>query len=155
MKFSRIPDKLVPFPSLFFIGKNGAPIEIVTGITKTVDELETKINGVLEKAGQNATATPATASANLIASMYSDYCWVFNSDWANFMSDFIYDQVNVQRKAKKLKLFAKMVSATNVPSRKRKKLQRRPHKPRLVRIKMLRLVRICRQLKNVYAEQRN
>lgn len=66
----RFADKLVPFPSLFFIGKNGTPIEIVTGITNTVEELETKITGVLEKAGQQSTPTAATASANLIESMY-------------------------------------------------------------------------------------
>lgn len=68
-----ITDKLVPFPSLFFIGKNGTPIEIITGITKTVDELDAKIDGILEKAGQNPITTAATASANLLASTCESY----------------------------------------------------------------------------------
>lgn len=33
---------------MFFIGQNGTPLEVVTGITKTVEELESKINAVLE-----------------------------------------------------------------------------------------------------------
>lgn len=64
-------DKLVPLPSLFFIGKNGAPIDIVTGVTKTVDELNSKIDGVLNGVKPNAvesSGSSATASANLIAS---------------------------------------------------------------------------------------
>lgn len=62
-------DKLVPLPSLFFIGKNGAPIEIVTGVTKTVDELNSKIDTVLEGVKQKPNTTnSAAASANLIAS---------------------------------------------------------------------------------------
>lgn len=63
-------DKLVPLPSLFFIGKNGAPIEIVTGATKTVDELNSKIDVVLEGVKPKpSTTNSAQASANLIASM--------------------------------------------------------------------------------------
>lgn len=65
-------DKLVPLPSLFFIGKNGAPIEIVTGVTKTLDELNSKIDGVLNVVKPKSTETSsATASANLIASKAS------------------------------------------------------------------------------------
>lgn len=66
-------DKLVPLPSLFFIGKNGAPIEIVTGVTKTIDELKSKIDIVLGTAKPTPTPTttqspaPSTASANASA----------------------------------------------------------------------------------------
>lgn len=69
----------MPLPSLFFIGKNGTPIEIVTGVTKTVEELNSKIDNVLvgSKSDVNPSAVPsvptissaATSSANLIASM--------------------------------------------------------------------------------------
>lgn len=58
----------MPLPSLFFIGKNGAPIEIVTGVTKTVDELNSKIDGVLDGVKPKPAASSAAASANLIAS---------------------------------------------------------------------------------------
>lgn len=62
----------MPLPSLFFIGKNGTPIEIVTGITKTVDELNSKIDGVLNGVKPKASdSNSATASANLIASKVS------------------------------------------------------------------------------------
>lgn len=57
----------MPLPSLFFIGKNGAPIEIVTSVTKTVDELKSKIDKVLNRT--TPTTSDATASANLISSM--------------------------------------------------------------------------------------
>ena len=67
-----IVDKLVPLPSLFFIGKNGTPIEIVTAVTKTVDELNSKIDGVLDGVKPKTSAgNSATASANLIASKES------------------------------------------------------------------------------------
>lgn len=52
-------DKLVPIPSIFFIGKNGAPLDVVTGITKTVEELESKIAQVLERAGISSPSAPA------------------------------------------------------------------------------------------------
>lgn len=62
----------MPLPSLFFIGKNGAPMEIVTGITKTVDELISKIDNVLQvvnpKPSSSNLSSGASASANLIAS---------------------------------------------------------------------------------------
>jgi len=41
------PDKVVPVPSLFFIGKSGTPLEIATGITASVEELSEKIDKVL------------------------------------------------------------------------------------------------------------
>lgn len=61
-------DKLVPLPSLFFIGKSGAPIEIVTAVTKTVDELKAKIDKVLDRTPPATSSTAASASANLISS---------------------------------------------------------------------------------------
>lgn len=80
----KIPlDKLVPLPSIFFIGKNGAPLEIVTGVTNTVAELETKINGVLTKVNSNPSTSSGNASSNLIASkfmhiMYVVCIWIIN-----------------------------------------------------------------------------
>lgn len=58
----------MPLPSLFFIGKNGAPVEIVTGVTKTVDELSSKIDGVLNGVKPKPATSSAAASADLIAS---------------------------------------------------------------------------------------
>lgn len=81
---AQFTDKLVPFPSLFFIGKNGTPIEIVTGITKSVDELEAKIDGILVKAGQKPATMPATASANLLASMSGDSLLACSSQRVHF-----------------------------------------------------------------------
>lgn len=70
-KIRHFPDKLVPLPSVFFIGKNGSPLEIVTGVTNTVAELETKINGVLTKANLNPSTSSGNASSNLIASKFT------------------------------------------------------------------------------------
>lgn len=53
---------MVPIPSLFFIGENGTPLEIVAGIT-TVDDLVSKIDSVLTKAGKS---NKHSSSANLI-----------------------------------------------------------------------------------------
>lgn len=53
-------DQLVPVPSLFFIGENGIPLEIVAGSTTSADLLA-KIELVLSKAGKNK-----NTSANLI-----------------------------------------------------------------------------------------
>ncbi|XP_071635443.1 UBX domain-containing protein 4 isoform X1 [Temnothorax longispinosus] len=44
--------QLVPVPSLFFIGENGTPLEIVVG-SATAAELESKIDDVLTKAGKS------------------------------------------------------------------------------------------------------
>ncbi|CAL7950433.1 unnamed protein product [Xylocopa violacea] len=52
--------QLVPVPSLFFIGENGTPLEIIAGST-TVTDLATKIDLVLTKVGKNK-----NASVNLI-----------------------------------------------------------------------------------------
>lgn len=54
----------MPIPSLFFIGKNGTPLEVVTGITKTVEELEFKIAAVLERAGLSSGTEPAIGSSS-------------------------------------------------------------------------------------------
>ncbi|KAH0954503.1 hypothetical protein HN011_012157 [Eciton burchellii] len=53
--------QLVPVPSLFFIGENGTPLEIVAGST-TATELASKIDNVLLKAGK----TNKEFSSNLI-----------------------------------------------------------------------------------------
>ncbi|XP_011872111.1 PREDICTED: UBX domain-containing protein 4 isoform X3 [Vollenhovia emeryi] len=47
--------QLVPVPSLFFIGENGTPLEIIAGST-TAAELLSKIDNVLTKAGKNLTS---------------------------------------------------------------------------------------------------
>lgn len=52
--------QLVPVPSLFFIGENGTPLEIIAGSTTAAD-LITKIDLVLTKVGKNK-----NASSNLI-----------------------------------------------------------------------------------------
>lgn len=43
---------MVPVPSLFFIGENGTPLEIIAGST-TAAELASKIDNVLTKAGKS------------------------------------------------------------------------------------------------------
>ncbi|TGZ47704.1 UBX domain-containing protein 4 [Temnothorax longispinosus] len=48
----RLENQLVPVPSLFFIGENGTPLEIVVG-SATAAELESKIDDVLTKAGKS------------------------------------------------------------------------------------------------------
>lgn len=52
---------MVPVPSLFFIGENGTPLEIVAG-TITAIELMSKIDSVLTKAGKSS----KQSSLNLI-----------------------------------------------------------------------------------------
>ncbi|KAH8247999.1 hypothetical protein KR032_009736 [Drosophila birchii] len=54
--------KVVPIPSLFFIGKTGTPLEIATGITDSVEELTAKIDRVLVLAGKR-TETPSVSSS--------------------------------------------------------------------------------------------
>lgn len=70
---------MVPVPSLFFIGENGTPLEIVAG-SATAAELASKIDNVLTKAGksnkqsslnlidaeQKATAASSSSSNNNI-----------------------------------------------------------------------------------------
>lgn len=74
-------DKLVPLPSLFFIGKSGAPIEIVTAITKTADELKSKIDKVLDRPPSATSSSAASASANLITSKANEVqVFVFQLD---------------------------------------------------------------------------
>lgn len=64
MQFAQIY-QLVPLPSLFFIGKSGTPIEVVTGNTASVEELDSKIKSILEKSGISE------ASSSLITSEQS------------------------------------------------------------------------------------
>lgn len=52
---------MVPVPSLFFIGENGTPLEIIAGATNA-DDLISKINNVLTQAGKNN----KNSSSNLI-----------------------------------------------------------------------------------------
>lgn len=64
----------MPLPSLFFIGKNGTPLEIVTGVTKTVEELVKRIDNVLKKVKPNGAASGSNVSADLIASKLFKKC---------------------------------------------------------------------------------
>ncbi|XP_018367119.1 PREDICTED: UBX domain-containing protein 4 [Trachymyrmex cornetzi] len=71
--------QLVPVPSLFFIGENGTPLEIIAG-SATASELASKIDNVLMKAGksnkqsslnlidaeQKATAASSSSNNNVI-----------------------------------------------------------------------------------------
>ncbi|KAH8363830.1 hypothetical protein KR200_005129 [Drosophila serrata] len=54
--------KVVPVPSLFFIGKTGTPLEIATGITDSVEELIAKIDRVLVLAGKRTETLSVTSS---------------------------------------------------------------------------------------------
>ncbi|KAH8246139.1 hypothetical protein KR038_000709 [Drosophila bunnanda] len=54
--------KVVPIPSLFFIGKSGTPLEIATGITDSVEELTAKIDRVLVLAGKRTEPLSVTSS---------------------------------------------------------------------------------------------
>lgn len=116
--FSIYVDKLVPLPSMFFIGKNGTPLEIVTGITKTVEELVAKIDGVLEKANLIPISNNASASANLIESKLKDF---LNFDFFTFS---MLRQVNVPiLKMMILKSCVRVTFATNEQKKKQ------PHLP--------------------------
>ncbi|KAI4466998.1 ubx domain-containing protein 4 [Holotrichia oblita] len=53
-------------PSIYFIGKNGAPLDIVEKINNSTELLD-KIENILVKAGVNITKSPAAASSSLIA----------------------------------------------------------------------------------------
>ncbi|XP_017016661.1 UBX domain-containing protein 4 [Drosophila kikkawai] len=55
--------KVVPIPSLFFIGKSGTPLEIATGITESVEELMVKIDKVLVLAGKRTETSSAASLA--------------------------------------------------------------------------------------------
>ncbi|XP_017111949.1 UBX domain-containing protein 4 [Drosophila elegans] len=58
--------KVVPIPSIFFIGKAGTPLEIATGMTESAEELAAKIDRVLVLAGKRSpeseVATSSTSS---------------------------------------------------------------------------------------------
>lgn len=56
-------DKVVPVPSIFFIGKSGTPLDIATGIIGSVEELVAKIDKVLLLAGKQANPDATTSSA--------------------------------------------------------------------------------------------
>lgn len=58
--------KLVPLPSLFFIGSNGQPIDIVTGVIGSSQELSDRIKNVASRAQINLPgATVANVEPNL------------------------------------------------------------------------------------------
>ncbi|XP_043646510.1 UBX domain-containing protein 4 [Drosophila teissieri] len=56
--------KVVPIPSLFFIGKTGTPLEIATGITASVEELTEKIDKVLILAGKRTEPVVAASASS-------------------------------------------------------------------------------------------
>ncbi|XP_064548186.1 UBX domain-containing protein 4 [Drosophila montana] len=55
--------KVVPVPSIFFIGKSGTPLDIATGIIGSVEELVAKIDKVLLLAGKQANPDATTSIA--------------------------------------------------------------------------------------------
>ncbi|KAH8364153.1 hypothetical protein KR084_003320 [Drosophila pseudotakahashii] len=61
--------KVVPVPSLFFIGKTGTPLEIATGITASVEELSDKIDKVLVLAGKRTEAEAAASSSSFVEAL--------------------------------------------------------------------------------------
>lgn len=61
MQFARIY-QIVPLPSVFFIGKNGTPLEIATGIIASGDELVKKIDNVLKLTGRIGGSSSAAGS---------------------------------------------------------------------------------------------
>lgn len=54
--------KLVPLPSLFFIGSNGQPIDIVTGVIASSQELSDRIRNVASRA---QISLPSASAANV------------------------------------------------------------------------------------------
>ncbi|SPP86950.1 UBX domain-containing protein 4 [Drosophila guanche] len=61
--------KVVPIPSIFFIGKSGTPLDVATGIIASAEELAAKIDKVLVLAGkkeenQLSTTSSSCSSAN-------------------------------------------------------------------------------------------
>lgn len=60
-------DQLVPLPSIFFIGKSGTPITIVTGTLNSVDELEEKIVLVLQSTNTKISTVSNASSSSFIA----------------------------------------------------------------------------------------
>jgi hypothetical protein len=63
-------DQLVPVPSLFFIGRNGVPLEVVAGEVN-VPELLQRITSVLEKNGK---VVPGKVLKKLLTGcMYENY----------------------------------------------------------------------------------
>ncbi|KAH8322442.1 hypothetical protein KR067_010279 [Drosophila pandora] len=63
--------RVVPIPSLFFIGKSGTPLEVATGVTASVEELVAKIDKVLILAGKKAAANLDPSTTTLPAEIAS------------------------------------------------------------------------------------
>ncbi|XP_037939494.1 UBX domain-containing protein 4 [Teleopsis dalmanni] len=55
--------KVVPIPSLFFIGQTGTPLDIGTGIISSVNELDDKIINVLQISGKVTSASTSLIEA--------------------------------------------------------------------------------------------
>ncbi|XP_060652885.1 UBX domain-containing protein 4 [Drosophila nasuta] len=54
--------KVVPVPSIFFIGNSGTPLDVTTGIIESVEELVAKIDKVLLLAGKQTNQEASTSS---------------------------------------------------------------------------------------------
>ncbi|EDV96861.1 UBX domain-containing protein 4 [Drosophila grimshawi] len=59
--------KVVPVPSIFFIGKSGTPLDIATGIVASVEELVAKIDKVLLLAGKRTNPDTPTSSGAVVS----------------------------------------------------------------------------------------
>jgi hypothetical protein len=93
-------DHLVPVPSLFFIGRNGVPLEIVAGEVN-VPELLHRITIVLEKDGKTVSSgkinclLTANVKSNLIALQigskgYRLICIKFCIEYTVFLVNILY-----------------------------------------------------------------
>ncbi|CAK9812800.1 UBX domain-containing protein 4 [Anthophora plagiata] len=71
--------QLVPVPSIFFIGENGTPLEIIADSTTAAD-LASKIDVVLSKAGKNKNASMDLINAEQIAANASSSNVKTNAD---------------------------------------------------------------------------
>ncbi|XP_076284976.1 UBX domain-containing protein 4 [Lasioglossum baleicum] len=96
--------QLVPVPSIFFIGTNGAPLEIVAGTT-TANDLLTKIDSVLTKSGKNKTSLSsslidaekkATASGSVISNLSTSSKPIESDSTINSNADVSLKQTTVE-----------------------------------------------------------
>lgn len=63
-RIQTISDKIVPLPSVFFIGENGAVLEIIIDSSLSLDDLFAKINTILVKSGR---LSVSAATAHLLS----------------------------------------------------------------------------------------
>lgn len=69
--FALHSDRLVPVPSIFFIGELGQPIEIVAGKVESVEALQKRIlvaEGIFYQKSQSDQGTPSPGSSNSLPS---------------------------------------------------------------------------------------